>query len=311
MKRNMKLNRNSAVLAALLLLLLALSPTGAATNTVLAQEQGPMVSPSKKRDATELPAAAGEKEKRAGREQQPARPAPRRTPDERLEPDDTSVAPAGVPEDILANRREQLSEEQAVVPYYNNFMTTYRLGPEDIISVEVFNQPRYSKTGITVPPDGRISYQLIRGGVFVGGKTTSQVAQEITDALDEYIIDPQVTVTLDKAQSAVFGVMGDVAQPGIRPMTRRVSVYDALMMAGGVLSTGDKKKVILVQQTPEGMLKQTLVDIAAIEKGKAPNAPYLHPGDQVFVPGNRMKKVNQILGLLPVVNFFRVFTGGF
>ena len=197
------------------------------------------------------------------------------------------------------------------MPYYNNFMSTYLLGPEDVISVEVFNQPRYSRANITVPPDGRISYQLIRGGVFVGGKTTTQVAQEIAEALDEFIIGPQVTVTLDKAQSAVYGVMGDVAQPGIRPMSRRLSVYDALMMAGGVLPTGDKKKVVLVHQNRDGMMQQTLVDIAAIEKGKAPNAPYLNPGDQVFVPGNRMKKINQILGLLPVVNFFRVFTGGF
>lgn len=309
MKRKTKLNGA---------LLVALATLAAAVP--LAAQDGPMISPSQKREA-QAPAAAaatpaapraGQDAKGTlqGSERRP-RPAAKRTPDERLEPDDNSVAPAGVPEDILANRREQLTEDQAVVPYYNNFMTTYRLGPEDVITVEVFNQPRYSKPSITVPPNGRISYQLIPGGVFVVGKTTEQVAQEITEALDEYIIDPQVTVTLDKAQSQIYGVMGDVAQPGIRPMSRRLSVYDALMMAGGVLPTGDKKKVILVHQNRDGMMQQTLIDVAAIEKGRAPNAPYLNPGDQVFVPGNRMKKVNQILGLLPVVNFFRVFTGGF
>ncbi|HEX8853807.1 MAG TPA: polysaccharide biosynthesis/export family protein, partial [Pyrinomonadaceae bacterium] len=207
--------------------------------------------------------------------------------------------------------REQLSEEQAVIPYYNNFMTTYRLGPEDVISVEVFGQPRYSKQGITVPPNGRVSYPLIKGGVMVVGKTTEQVAEEITAGLDEYIIDPQVTVTLDKAQSAIYGVMGDVAQPGIRPMTRRLSVYEALMMAGGVLPTGDKKKVVVARQGADGIIRPTVIDIAAIEKGKAPNSYYLNPGDQVFVPGNRMKKVQAVLGLLPVVSFFRIFTGGF
>ena len=306
MKRNTKLASAAIALAALL----ALSPSISAAT---AAQDGPMVSPSKKRDATTMPAnaapAPGEKGKQAGQEQ--PRPAAKRTPDERLEPDDTSVAPVGVPENILANRREQLSEEQAVIPYYNNFMSSYRLGPEDVISVEVFNQPRYSKTGITIPPNGKISYPLIRGGVFVVGKTTEQLEQEIADALNESIIDPEVTVTLDKAQSAVYAVMGDVAQPGIRPMTKRLSVYEALMIAGGVLSTGDKKKVMVVHQTRDGMMQQTVIDIAAIEKGKAPNVLYLNPGDQVFVPGNRMKKVKAILDLLPVVNFFRVFTGGF
>ncbi|HEV2708277.1 MAG TPA: polysaccharide biosynthesis/export family protein [Pyrinomonadaceae bacterium] len=310
MKRNMKLS------VAILVVFIALAPV--AVNARVGQD-GPMVSPSKKQEtSTPAPAAAAQEGKpKSEREDEgkAARPSAK-TPSskqagERLEPDDASVAPSDVPQDILANRREQLSEEQAVVPYYNNFMTTYRLGPEDVISVEVFGQPRYSKQGITVPPNGRISYPLIKGGVMVVGKTTEQVAEEITAALDEYIIDPQVTVTLDKAQSAIYGVMGDVAQPGIRPMTRRLSVYEALMMAGGVLPTGDKKKVVVARQGADGIIRPTVIDVAAIEKGKAPNSYYLNPGDQVFVPGNRMKKVQAVLSLLPVVSFFRIFTGGF
>src|SRR3982750_1772586 len=51
---------------------------------------------------------------------------------DRLEPDDTSRPPADVSEDAQANRKEQLSEQTAVERYYNNFFTTYRLGPEDV-----------------------------------------------------------------------------------------------------------------------------------------------------------------------------------
>lgn len=63
---------------------------------------------------------------------------------------------ADVPEDTQANRHEQASEEAAIVPYYNNFFNTYRLGPEDIVSVNVFGQDRYSRSGIVIPPSGRI-----------------------------------------------------------------------------------------------------------------------------------------------------------
>lgn len=234
------------------------------------------------------------------------------TADERLEADDTAVVPTGVSEQVLANRREQMSEEeQSLVPYYNNFLTSYRLGPEDIISVSVFDEPRYSKANITIPPDGRISYFLMPDGVHVAGKTTRQVEEEIARALDEFIIDPKVTVSLDKAQSMSFGVIGDVAKPGIMTMTRRISVYEAIALAGGVLPTGDKKKVTVMHQQADGMMRLTRVDVAAIEKGKAPNNYYLSPGDQVIVPGNRFKSVQKILNLLPVISFMRIFTGGF
>lgn len=222
-----------------------------------------------------------------------------------------AAAAAGVSEEILAHRREQASEEeQAIVPYYNNFMTTYHLGPEDVITVRVFNQERYSIGNIVVPPDGRISYPLIRDGVSVAGKTTQQVADEIAKHLEEYIIEPKVTVFLEKAMSARYGVVGDVAQPGIKQMSRRLTVYEALLEAGGVLETGDKSKVVLVRQGADGMLKQIAVNVSAIEKGKLPNTQIVLPGDQIFVPGNRLKTFDKVIKLVPVLSFARIFTGG-
>jgi polysaccharide export outer membrane protein len=231
---------------------------------------------------------------------------------ERLEPDDKREVRADVPEEVLANRREQIDEDaQGEVPYYNNFLTTYRLGPEDVISVSVFDLEKYSKAGIVVPPDGRIDYYMVRGGIQVAGKTTQQVADEIARHLDEYIIDPKVTVTLDKAMSARYGVLGDVAQPGIRIMSRRVSVYEALSEAGGVLRTGDKKKVMVLQWGADRTLKTIPIDVSAIEKGRAPDNYFLRPGDQIFVPGNKWKTVDAIMKALPIISFARIFTGGF
>lgn len=315
--------------AAALVALLAVSPVQASASVATrAQEPSPATAatalPTPARDEQKtvqsssgvVPVESRKSEKPQKGDKQSVRPRTATTPAaptaERLEPDDTSTPPAGVPVETLANRREQMSEEeQAVVPYYNNFMTSYRLGPEDVISVRVFGQERYSMSNITVPPDGTISYPLIPAGVFVTGKTTRQVAEEVAKHLDEYIIDPKVTVFLEKAMSARYGIVGDVAQPGIRTLTRRLTVYEALMEAGGVLGTGDKKKVMLVRQRPDGMLQQIAVNISAIEKGKAPNTQFVSPGDQIFVPGNRMKQVDRVLSLLPIISFARIFTGGF
>lgn len=213
-----------------------------------------------------------------------------------------------IPAELQAGRREMLSEEEAaIVPYYNNFLKDYRLGPEDVVSIEVFNQPRYSKSNITVPPDGRISFYLIPEGVRVVGKTTQQVQEEIQKKLDEYIIDPQVTVYLEKAMSARYSVLGDVGKPGVMIMTRRVSVMEALAEAGGVLNTGDKKKVIILRRKADGTLSAIPVNVSNIEKGRAKEMAYLAPGDQVIVPGNRLKSIQQLMGFVPMLSFGRIF----
>lgn len=226
------------------------------------------------------------------------------SPETKTEPTET---PTGTPDD---KRQESASEEEAaILPYYNNYLTNYRLGPEDIISVEVFAQcPNYCKTGIAIPPTAKISYPLIREGVFVGGKTVEQVADEITKKLDEYIIDPKVTVTLERVGSARYSVLGKVAAPGVRLMTRRVSIYEAIVESGGVLKNGDRKRVMIYRQTEKG-LSQIPVDLQAIERGKA-EMVYLVPGDQVFIPDAGFKlNVSTVFKVLEKASLVRILFG--
>ena len=230
---------------------------------------------------------------------------------DRLEPDDTSSRPSDLPDEVVANRKEQMSEEEAAVnPYYNNFFSTYRLGPEDVISVEVFNQERYTRKGIIIPPSGRISLQLIKGGVFVNGKTVQDVEKIIAKHYEEFIIDPQVTVTLEKAQSYRYSIIGDVLQPGVRLMSRRMTVTEAIAEAGGVLTTGDRSKVTVLRRKQDGDMDPITINVSAIYKGKAADNFYLAPGDQVLVPGNKFKSFQKIMALANVASFARIFTGG-
>src|SRR5204862_2779408 len=197
--------------------------------------------------------------------------------------------PDEVTADAQTNRTDQASEEAAIIPYYNNFFTTYRLGPEDVVSVTVFGQDRYSKQGIVIPPSGRISLTLIPDGIFVNGKTVDQVAELIKKRYNEYILDPQVSVSLDRAGSYRYSVVGDVGQPGIRLMTRRLSVSEAIAEAGGVLQTGNRKKIVVLRKQATGNLARIPVNVSAIYRGQAPDSVYLMPGDQVVVPGNKWK----------------------
>ena len=200
--------------------------------------------------------------------------------------------------------------ESAILPYYANYLSDYRLGPNDIISVEVFGQcPDYCVVGKTVPPNAKLSYPLIREGVFVGGKTTLQIQDEITEKLNEYIIDPKVNVTLEKAGSARYSVLGKVASPGVRIMDRKVSLYEAIVESGGVLKDGDKKRVTLFRYDPQGRLSQQSVNLLEIERGKA-DPVYLQPGDQVFVPDEGFKfNLDTVFKVLERASIVRLFLG--
>jgi polysaccharide export outer membrane protein len=196
----------------------------------------------------------------------------------------------------------------SILPYYNNYLKEYRLGPSDVISVEVFGQcPDYCKMGISVPPNARISYPLIREGVMVAGKTVEQIAAEITKKLDEFIIDPKVTVTLDKAMNTRYAVMGNVAQPGVRVMDRKVSVYEAILESGGVTKNGDRNKVYVVSYTQDGHLSRKQYSLSAMESGRA-EMVYLSPGDQVFVAGKGFT-IEKVLGMLGSASAARVLFG--
>ncbi len=200
-------------------------------------------------------------------------------------------------------------EAAQILPYYNNYLSEYRLGPNDIITVEVFGQcPDYCIVGRTVPPTARISYPLIREGVLVGGKTVEEVAAEITKKLDEYIIEPKVTVTLDKAMSVRYSVMGKVNAPGIRVMDRKVSLYEAIIEAGGISKDGNKKKIALVRFDSQGRLSRQDINLTEMETGKVPMI-FLNPGDQVFVSGKgfTIEKAFDYVGKFSVV---RLLFGG-
>lgn len=255
-----------------------------------------------------LPAATPAQRERVSKNKTTENPKakPAETPNQ-IETKGTSPNPISTPPDNDDNDEETAEIKNAIVPYYDSYLSSYPLGPTDVISVDVFGQPNYSKAGITIPPTGAISYPLIPGGVFVGGKTTDQVAKEIAKKLDEYIIDPQVTVTLERVGSAQFAVLGKVGAPGVRLMTRRYSVYDAIVESGGIAPGADKKRIVLMRRTPQGSYSQVFIKLDEMIAGKVP-MEYLNPGDQIIVPEKRWS-LNKILDAVGKASAFRILFG--
>ncbi len=231
------------------------------------------------------------------------------TPQDDKKPGDAPANKGLSEEQIQSLRRQSASEgEAADVSYLRNYFEEYRLGPEDVIGIEVFNLPQYSVPQLIIPPDGKVNYKLI-GYVNVRGRTVESVQKEIAEKLNEYIIDPKVNVQLLQSHSMKYIVDGDVGKPGIFEMTRRMTVREAIVNSGGILPTGDRAKVQIARAMPNGQSELKLVNFKELEKGKGIDE-FLAPGDMIFVPGNRFKTISKYLQVVQTVTWLPMMMGG-
>jgi polysaccharide export outer membrane protein len=157
----------------------------------------------------------------------------------------------------------------------------YRLGPEDVIEVFVWKEPDLS-TSVVIRPDGKISLPLANE-IEATGKTTAELQQEITERLRRYINEPMVNVMVKQINSLKISVLGEVRKPDVYRIKNRVTVLDAIAMAGGFTDLARPTRVVVLRNTPAGPqrikinIKQTVAD---------DSAPfYLQPLDTVYVEG--------------------------
>ena len=156
----------------------------------------------------------------------------------------------------------------------------YRLGPEDVIEVFVWKEPELTTT-VVIRPDGRISLPLANE-LEASGKTAVELQQEITTKLSTYVLHPVVNVMVKQVNSLKISVLGEVRRPDVYRLKNRVTVLDAIAMAGGFTDLARPNKVIVLRSTPGGpqRIKINIKQLVAEGTG----APfYLETLDTVYV----------------------------
>lgn len=177
--------------------------------------------------------------------------------------------------------------------------SSYLLGPGDRIEVSVYGYEEY--TGPTsVLPDGTLTLPLI-GKVPAAGRTTDQLAQDLAVALNQVLVNPQVSVTLNALRPIVVNVSGEVYRPGplqLQGATRigntasgdgtsyaPPSVSQAIIQAGGVTRMADVRDVVIVREQPNGQTVRTQVNLwDSLGSETLPEDLLLRDGDLVFIP---------------------------
>lgn len=159
----------------------------------------------------------------------------------------------------------------------------YVLQPSDLLRIEVFQEDDL-KQEVRISQEYSINLPLI-GRVNLQGRTLREAQSLIRDLYNkDYLVNPQVTVTVVDYAKTYVNVLGSVTSAGpiTFPPEQGMTLMDAITKAGGFNRLADKKKVALTR-TVDGKTERTIINTEDILKGTAKDIP-LVKDDVINVP---------------------------
>lgn len=153
------------------------------------------------------------------------------------------------------------------------------IGYMDNVEIRVFREDDLTTRG-QLSADGTITMPLI-GAVRIQGLTTDQAASAIKRKLaDGWLVKPEVSVSIEARIRKTVTVLGQAQRPGVfeLPANRKLTVVEAIGMAGGMTRIANAKKVTLKRGGQVQML-----NLKEITSGKGADIP-LQDGDMITIP---------------------------
>jgi polysaccharide export outer membrane protein len=172
---------------------------------------------------------------------------------------------------------------------------SYYIGFGDVLDVNFLYDREYSREGIKVRPDGRISYPLA-GEIYVAGMSPSKLDSVLTDRFSEILLDPEITVIVKDFQPQVIYVLGEVKTAGDYEYVRGMTLTQALAVAYGYTNDAQKSNVLVIRRVGEDHIIGVEVDVDAIlSKNDFSLDIQLKPFDIVYVPKSRIATTEQFI----------------
>ncbi len=183
----------------------------------------------------------------------------------------------------------------------------YRIGPLDVLSVNVFQEPELTFEKLEVDAGGNLAFPLI-GEVEAAGKTASQLSNEITERLNtRYLRNAQVTVLVSSSVSQNITVEGNVVEPGVYEIPGgSTTLLQAIARAKSPTRTARNSEIAVFRMV-NGERMGAVFDLGEIREGRAPD-PELRGGDVVVVGFDALKGTfRDVLSAAPLFGIFTRF----
>lgn len=124
----------------------------------------------------------------------------------------------------------------------------------------------------------------LAGTLNLNGVTLNQARDTITRLYDQYVVNPEVSLTLTTQRSVEVTIVGEVPRPGFYPLPApQLSV--ALVAAGGASTLADLRAIEVTRSLPNGDVLERTVDLfTPLRLGQPIPDVRLQSGDVVSVP---------------------------
>ncbi len=181
----------------------------------------------------------------------------------------------------------------------------YKIGPLDVLDITVFKVPDLSKA-LQVAETGAINYPLV-GQIHVAGRTASEIETDLATKLGaKYLQSPVVTVYVKEFNSQRVTVEGAVKKPDVYPMRGKMTLMQAMAVAGGIDDNTSGGSVVVFRQK-NGKKEVARFELDDIRAGRSSD-PDLFANDLVVVETSAGKVAfNNLTKVVPVATLFRPF----
>lgn len=161
----------------------------------------------------------------------------------------------------------------------------YLIGPGDNVDIIVWRNPEVSM-GVPVRPDGKITTPLVED-LPASGKTSTQLARDIEEALSKYIQQPVVTVVVTAfvgPYTEQIRVIGEAAKPQALPYREEMTLMDVLIAVGGItdFAAGNKARIVRNVEGKQQQFSVRLDDL--IRDGDVSANVPMRQGDVLVIP---------------------------
>ena len=96
----------------------------------------------------------------------------------------------------------------------------YIIGPNDVLTFQVLNEPEYTQSDILVRPDGFATFMGV-GELEAGNKSIEELTQEIERQLSRTLVRPQVMLAVKSTRPGTVYLSGAVMHAGMYQFATR------------------------------------------------------------------------------------------
>ncbi|MFN0279970.1 MAG: polysaccharide biosynthesis/export family protein [Pyrinomonadaceae bacterium] len=175
------------------------------------------------------------------------------------------------------------------------FGQNYKIGPGDVIDVNVTQSPQLTRTAIRVNNQGTIQLSMLDEEIPAACRSEKELAEQIKERYKKFLLNPNVMVSVQQFNSSPVAVIGAVNAPGRFQLQKPVRVSELLTFVNGTAQRAGASVEImrnrsmpycngseLVTPASEGdeLISLNLADV--FSGGETAN-PYVRAGDIVRI----------------------------